>query len=362
MSNDVLIAIPLFVFMGYLVERAALIDRLFKSLHLATGARARLARGRDDRHLRDLRHRDRHRRRGGDADGPARVSGDAASAGYNIKVSAGRDHRRRLPRHPDPALGAADRLRRDRGRVGRPALRRRVLPRLHARRRCTSATSSCSPSGKPSLMPPLPQSERAVPLPPLAQIAGAAAGATRWSGSARARSAAAPGVRSDGVAAQLFVTLLPALVIARRCSASPIGWRPRRWSWRARRRPRRGGRRDRAPDARRRRPGLVGEPAGGKRPELAEPPAEEAKDGAAAAPRPKTEAAKPPPQPAGRATAAAKAAEAARRARAPAGADLVLDRARDRHRRHSSSSTGCGAGSGSRSSRCCSPRSSRWRC
>src|SRR5258707_6626808 len=35
MSNDVLIAIPLFVFMGYLVERAALIDKLFKSLHLA---------------------------------------------------------------------------------------------------------------------------------------------------------------------------------------------------------------------------------------------------------------------------------------------------------------------------------------
>lgn len=35
MSNEVLIAVPLFVFMGYLVERAALIDRLFKSLHLA---------------------------------------------------------------------------------------------------------------------------------------------------------------------------------------------------------------------------------------------------------------------------------------------------------------------------------------
>ena len=35
MSNDVLIAIPLFVFMGYLVERANLIDRLFKSLHLS---------------------------------------------------------------------------------------------------------------------------------------------------------------------------------------------------------------------------------------------------------------------------------------------------------------------------------------
>src|SRR5512132_2433748 len=36
MSNDVLIAVPLFVFMGYLVERAALIDRLCRSLHLAT--------------------------------------------------------------------------------------------------------------------------------------------------------------------------------------------------------------------------------------------------------------------------------------------------------------------------------------
>ena len=35
MFNDVLIAIPLFVFMGYLVERANLIEKLFKSLHLA---------------------------------------------------------------------------------------------------------------------------------------------------------------------------------------------------------------------------------------------------------------------------------------------------------------------------------------
>jgi TRAP-type mannitol/chloroaromatic compound transport system permease large subunit len=36
MTNDVLISIPLFVFMGYLVERANLIQRLFTSLHLAT--------------------------------------------------------------------------------------------------------------------------------------------------------------------------------------------------------------------------------------------------------------------------------------------------------------------------------------
>ncbi|MCM2333113.1 MAG: TRAP transporter large permease subunit [Anaeromyxobacteraceae bacterium] len=35
MTNDVLISVPLFVFMGYLVERASLIERLFKGLHLA---------------------------------------------------------------------------------------------------------------------------------------------------------------------------------------------------------------------------------------------------------------------------------------------------------------------------------------
>ena len=35
MSNDVLISVPLFVFMGYLVERANLIEKLFRSIHLA---------------------------------------------------------------------------------------------------------------------------------------------------------------------------------------------------------------------------------------------------------------------------------------------------------------------------------------
>lgn len=38
MSNDVLIAVPLFLFMGYLVERANVLDRLFRSLQLALGA------------------------------------------------------------------------------------------------------------------------------------------------------------------------------------------------------------------------------------------------------------------------------------------------------------------------------------
>ena len=47
MTNDVLISIPLFVFMGYLVERANLIEKLFKSLHLALARVPGLARGGD---------------------------------------------------------------------------------------------------------------------------------------------------------------------------------------------------------------------------------------------------------------------------------------------------------------------------
>ena len=37
MSNDVLISVPLFVFMGYIIERSNILDRLFKSLQLASG-------------------------------------------------------------------------------------------------------------------------------------------------------------------------------------------------------------------------------------------------------------------------------------------------------------------------------------
>ncbi len=37
MANDVLISIPLFVFMGYIIERANILDRLFHSIQLAIG-------------------------------------------------------------------------------------------------------------------------------------------------------------------------------------------------------------------------------------------------------------------------------------------------------------------------------------
>ncbi len=37
MTNDVLISVPLFLFMGYIIERSGLLDNLFKSIQLATG-------------------------------------------------------------------------------------------------------------------------------------------------------------------------------------------------------------------------------------------------------------------------------------------------------------------------------------
>ncbi len=44
MTSDVIIAVPLFIFMGYIVERSGIIDRLFKSLELAmAGVPAALA-------------------------------------------------------------------------------------------------------------------------------------------------------------------------------------------------------------------------------------------------------------------------------------------------------------------------------
>ena len=37
MSSDVLISVPLFVLMGYIVERANILDRLFRALQMASG-------------------------------------------------------------------------------------------------------------------------------------------------------------------------------------------------------------------------------------------------------------------------------------------------------------------------------------
>ena len=78
MTNDILISVPLFVFMGYIVERANILDRLFRSIQLAAGGLPGSLAVATLLHLRAVCHRHRHRRRGGDADGAARLSGHAA--------------------------------------------------------------------------------------------------------------------------------------------------------------------------------------------------------------------------------------------------------------------------------------------
>ena len=127
MSNEVLTAVPLFLFMGYIVERANIVDRLFSTLNIAsrnipgsmgvaaliTCALFATATGIVGR--------------GGDADGPARAAGDAQRA-LRQELRLGHHLRRRHARHPDPALDHADRLRRRLRRLDRAALRRALLP------------------------------------------------------------------------------------------------------------------------------------------------------------------------------------------------------------------------------------------
>ena len=131
MSNDVLIAIPLFVFMGYLVERANLIEKLFQKFASGDGTRTRFAGGSDDCHVRDICDRDRDRRCGRDINGAAGFSCNAEGR-LQRPGWCRRCYRGRVPGYFDSAFGAVDRLWRNSGRIGRPAVCRRVFSGNHA--------------------------------------------------------------------------------------------------------------------------------------------------------------------------------------------------------------------------------------
>ena len=138
-SSDVLTAVPLFLFMGYLVERANILDRLFYSLQLsmknvpgalavatlitcamfatATGIVGAVVT------LMGLLALSRH-----------------AARRLRRQAVGRRGLRRRLSRHPDPAEHPADRLCGDRRRLGRQALRGGLHSRASCWRRSTSST------------------------------------------------------------------------------------------------------------------------------------------------------------------------------------------------------------------------------
>ncbi len=208
MSNDVLIAIPLFVFMGYLVERANLIEKLFKSLHLS------LARVPGALAVATIVTCAIFATATGIVGAVVTLMGLLAlpamlRAGYNIKLAAG-------------AITAGGCL----GILIPPSVMLIVygatagvsVVKLYAGAFFPGIMLAGLYIGyviivakwKPHLAPPLPESERMVPLPPLAKTL-----------SSRNRNALAGlfGALGDAavpkrqVASQLFVSLLPAISI-----------------------------------------------------------------------------------------------------------------------------------------------------
>jgi TRAP-type mannitol/chloroaromatic compound transport system permease large subunit len=212
MANDTLIAVPLFVFMGYLVERAALIDRLFKSLHLA------LARVPGSLAVATIVTCAIFATATGIVGAVVTLMGLLAlppmlKAGYNVRLAAG-------------SITAGGCL----GILIPPS----VLLIVYGATAGVSVVQLYAGALFPGLMlaalyvlyviilvkikpeyaPPLPESERRVPLSPtVAALAGTGRNAVAglWRALVGGRAVAAP---RGKVASQLLVTLLPALMIA----------------------------------------------------------------------------------------------------------------------------------------------------
>lgn len=210
MMNDVLIAVPLFVFMGYLVERAALIDRLFRALHLA------LARVPGSLAVATIITCAVFATATGIVGAVVTLMGLLAlpqmlRAGYSTQVAAG-------------SITAGGCL----GILIPPSVLLIVygatagvsVVQLYAGALFPGLMLAALYAGyivalaklKPSLMPPLPESERKVELPPAAR-ALSARGSNALYGLARSLGGA-PGAAARTVVGQLAVSLLPALVLA----------------------------------------------------------------------------------------------------------------------------------------------------
>jgi TRAP-type mannitol/chloroaromatic compound transport system permease large subunit len=211
MRNDVLIAVPLFVFMGYLVERAALIDRLFKSLHLA------LSRVPGSLAVATTVTCAVFATASGIIGAVVTLMGLLAlppmlRAGYNVSVSAG-------------SITAGGTL----GILIPPSVLLIVygatagvsVVQLYAGAFFPGVMLATLYVGylillaklRPSLMPPLPESEQNVELPPLSRTL-AGRGRNAFTGLLRALGTNEPGLPKSGVLGQLLITLLPGLIIA----------------------------------------------------------------------------------------------------------------------------------------------------
>jgi TRAP-type mannitol/chloroaromatic compound transport system permease large subunit len=212
MSNDVLISIPLFVFMGYLVERANLIEKLFKSLHLA------LARVPGSLAVATLVTCAVFATATGIVGAVVTLMGLLAlpamlRAGYGVKISAG-------------VITAGGCL----GILIPPSVMLIVygatagvsVVQLYAGAFFPGLMLAGLYIGyvmlvakwKPALMPPLSASERVVPLPPLNERISQTISARAVPGLFRALRSADPALPRPAVWQELVVTLLPAIAFA----------------------------------------------------------------------------------------------------------------------------------------------------
>ena len=157
MTNDALLSIPLFVFMGYIMERAALVDKMFHSVQLAfRRVPASLA-------VTTMLVSAFWGIASGIVGAVVVLMGVIAmgpmlKAGYDVTAGRRHHHSGRHTRHSDSALRHAHRVRGGGGPVDREALRGRdaagllpdvPLPRLHPRAG-RSSTRRSRPSCRPT--------------------------------------------------------------------------------------------------------------------------------------------------------------------------------------------------------------------
>ena len=129
MKEQTLAAVPLFIFMGYVVEQAGLMERLFRGFQLA------LAPVRGSLYLGVILTATIFAMATGIVGAAVTVLGIMAApimmkSGYSPRLLGRRDRRRRHARHPHPAERHAGRHGPGHQRVGGQAVRRGVRPRL----------------------------------------------------------------------------------------------------------------------------------------------------------------------------------------------------------------------------------------
>ena len=133
MKEELLAAVPLFIFMGFLTEQAGLMERLFSAFRIL------LAPIRGSLFAVVILTATVFAMATGIVGAAVTVLGIMArpimiKTGYDAQARPRAHHRRRHARHPDPALGDADRDGAGARRLGGRALRGGVRPRVPARR------------------------------------------------------------------------------------------------------------------------------------------------------------------------------------------------------------------------------------